>query len=218
MKRCALVVLLVACHSPSAQPTVDASVAAARADTGPSPSSAPSSGSPAIDEFAGEQHWPFLGPIASLEALCKEVDDEYTRVVAPPGAGCAIASRRTLSARGPFLEVAVYLPASAFKERRSGLREEFLALRTSKGWFAQQRSPHDLPRASAIPLDRAQETNGGFLFIVPEQVPVTISERPPVIHGANRTTEKTMHCRTDEQGVPACTIRLPRADGGTAKP
>lgn len=169
--------------------------------------SAPPPGKDAVDELVrGEMHWPLVGPSDLLDNICE-------------ASLCVVTWRKTTS-RGPILEVAIYAPRELNPLGRgpSGLRREFLALRTARGWFAQQRSPYPEPNLSSIPYDRVHELDDGVLLDIHEQLPPrSIDEHSPPRIEPGPERETTVHCNADAAHVPACTSRIPArsdADAG----
>ena len=189
-----------------AAPAPEKAPPAASAAARPSASAQPPRMDAVENLVRGEIHRLLVGPSALLDDICEP-------------SLCVVAWRKTTS-RGPILEVAIYAPRELNPPGRvpSALHREFLALRTARGWFAQQRSPYPEPNPSSIPHDRIRELDDGVLLDVHEQLPPrSIDEHSPprIVPGPERET--TVHCNADAAHVPACTLRIPApvdADAG----
>ena len=177
-------------------PPRDAAPAGSIASAAPQSSArAPGPDPEAVDALVhDETHRPTVGPSASLESICK--------------APCVVAWRRTTT-RGPILEVAIFAPRELGDPRDGpGLRYEFLALRTARGWFAEPRSERPDPNRSYTPFDRVRDLDDGVLVALRDRAIQSIDEHVPPRISYYPERERAVHCNTDSAGVPACTRRI----------
>jgi hypothetical protein len=102
---------------------------------------------------------------------------------------------------GPIVEITTFAVASPAAPHTI---ESFLALRTSKGWFTQERSFSSTPnahRTQATPLDRVRQTMDGIFVLQ--------SQAFPEKTGASRSVVSSMHCTINIDGAPMCTKAIP---------